>query len=340
MKKLFIAFLALLFLVSCGKDEETKKENNSNDKKIVETIKEKGPVLQLRYKFKKGDKFSYKLQTKAVSSEEITADTTIANEITQNATYRFNFLVKSVDDNNTANIEVRISSITAETIFNGQSMKYDSKFIYSTRERAQFVDYESVKKVPFLISVNEIGQVINVENVNRIMRNILEIQKVPDTLSAKTKEQMRTNIANGTLMPLTQQIFKVVAEDEVGVDSTWQLKYNTPLGVFNVENTAVFRVTNLNFDKDTTAAITSNLFISVSGNNVVNEQGVRYTFSQPNLQAEGKLSYNYTRGLVEKSESNTSLEMAMFMEGVDANGNPLKSTKRDISNNTNIVTLL
>lgn len=340
MKKLFIAFLALLFLVSCGKDEETKKENNSNDKKIVETIKEKGPVLQLRYKFKKGDKFSYKLQTKAVSSEEITADTTIANEITQNATYRFNFLVKSVDDNNTANIEVRISSITAETIFNGQSMKYDSKFIYSTRERAQFVDYESVKKVPFLISVNEIGQVINVENVNRIMRNILEIQKVPDTLSAKTKEQMRTNIANGTLMPLTQQIFKVVAEDEVGVNSTWQLKYNTPLGVFNVENTAVFRVTNLNFDKDTTAAITSNLFISVSGNNVVNEQGVRYTFSQPNLQAEGKLSYNYTRGLVEKSESNTSLEMAMFMEGVDANGNPLKSTKRDISNNTNIVTLL
>ena len=47
------------------------------------------------------------------------------------------------------NIEVRITSITAETIFNGQSMKYDSKFIYSTRERAQFVDYESVKKVPF-----------------------------------------------------------------------------------------------------------------------------------------------------------------------------------------------
>ena len=34
------------------------------------------------------------------------------------------------------------------------------------------------------------------------MRNILEIQKVPDTLSAKTKEQMRANIANGTLMPL------------------------------------------------------------------------------------------------------------------------------------------
>ena len=55
-----------------------------------------------------------------------------------------------------------------------------------------------------------------------------------------------------------------------------------------------FKVTNLNFEKDTTATISSNLFISVSGNNVVNEQGVRYTFSQPNLQAEGKLNYNYS----------------------------------------------
>ena len=340
MNKILIVLLTLLLLISCGKNEETKKEIVAKEDKVVEPVKEKGPVVQLRYRFKKGDKFSYKLQTKAVSSEEISADTTIANEITQNATYRFNFLVKSIDEKNTANIEVRISSIVAETIFNEQSMKYDSKFIYSTRERAQFVDYESVKKVPFRISVNEIGQVVKVDNVNRIMRNILEIQKVPDTLSAKTKEKMKDNIANGSLMPLTQQIFKVVAEDEVGVDSTWQLKYDTPLGVFNVENTAVFRVTNLNFEQDTTAAITSNLFISVSGNNVVNKQGVRYTFSQPNLQAEGKFNYNYSRGLVEKSESNTKLEMAMFMEGVDANGNPINSTKRDMSNNTNIVTLL
>ncbi len=340
MNKILIVLLTLLLLISCGKNEETKKEIVAKEDKVVEPVKEKGPVVQLRYRFKKGDKFSYKLQTKAISSEEISADTTIANEITQNATYRFNFLVKSIDEKNTANIEVRISSIVAETIFNEQSMKYDSKFIYSTRERAQFVDYESVKKVPFRISVNEIGQVVKVDNVNRIMRNILEIQKVPDTLSAKTKEKMKDNIANGSLMPLTQQIFKVVAEDEVGVDSTWQLKYDTPLGVFNVENTAVFRVTNLNFEQDTTAAITSNLFISVSGNNVVNKQGVRYTFSQPNLQAEGKLNYNYSRGLVEKSESNTKLEMAMFMEGVDANGNPINSTKRDMSNNTNIVTLL
>ena len=342
MTKLLLTILISLLFISCGKNDESKnaKETETKTEKVTETFKEKGPVLQLKYKFKKGDKFSYKLQTKAVSSEEISADTTITNEITQNATYRFNFRVKSIDENNTANIEVRINSITAETIFNGQSMKYDSKFIYSTRERAQFVDYESVKKVPFQIRVNDIGQVVSVENVNRIMRNILEIQKVPDTLSAKTKEQMKANIANGTLMPLTQQIFKVVAEDEVGVDSTWQLKYNTPLGVFNVENTAVFKVRDLNFEEDTTAAISSNLFITVSGNNVVNEQGVRYTFSQPNLQAEGKLNYNYSRGLVEKSESNTKLEMAMFMEGVDANGNPLNSTKKDISNNTNIVTLL
>lgn len=340
MKQILIFLISVLLIISCGKNDEPKKEDIPRKENFVEKKEPAGPVINLRYKFNKGDKFSYLLNTKAVSSEEIIGDTTIANEITQDATYRFNFVVKNIDENNNTNLEVRISSIVAETIFNDQSIKYDSKFIYSSRERAEFVDYESVKNTRFMISVNDIGQVVKVDNINRIMKNILEIQKIPDTLSAKTKEQMRNNIANGTLMPLTQQLFKVVSQNKVGVDSTWQLKYNTPLGVFNVENTAIFRITGLNFDQDTIATISSNLLINVSGNNVVNEQGVKYTFSEPNLSAEGKVTYNNSKGLVEKSESKTRLEIAIFMEGIDANGKQVTTTKRDISNNTNTVKLL
>lgn len=342
MKKILVAILLSLLIFGCGKNENDKKEKKKElrETSIQNDPVEKGPVLKLRYKFKKGDKFSYKLQTKAVSSEEIIADTIISNEIIQDATYGMNFLVKDVNADNSADIEVRINSILAETIFNGESIKYDSKFIYSSRERAQYVDYESVKKVPFLIRVNEIGQVIKVDKINQIMRNILDIQKIPDTLSALTKERMKDNIANGTLMPLTQQIFKVIAEKDVGVDSTWVLKYSTPLAVFIVENTAIFKIEKLNFNEDTTASIKSGLFIDVSGKNVVNENNVTYTFSQPNLNAEGETTYNVSKGLVENSISNTTLEMAMFLEGRDANGNPIKSTKKDISNNTNIVTLL
>jgi Family of unknown function (DUF6263) len=339
MKNLFIITLLIVFIIGCGKSEE-KTKLSENDDQVTAVIKEKGPVFKLKYKFNKGDKFSYKLQTITNSIEEISADTTIMNDISQSATYNMNFVVKNVDKNNTTELEVRINSITAETNYNGQTSKYDSKFIYSTRERTQFVDYEAVKKVPFRIAVNEIGQVVKVDKIDKIMRNMLAIQNVPDTLSAKTKEQLKFNISNGTLMPLTQQIFKVVSENEVGVDSSWQLKYTAPLAIFNVENTAIFKISEITIDKDTTASIASSLVISVSGNNVVSEKGVTYTFAQPLLEASGSVKYNNSKGLVELSESTTKLEMSMIIDGVDNKNNPIRSTKKDISNSTNVVELL
>jgi len=339
MKKLIFILILGLLTAACDQQKEMTEQNGEKIKKVT-PAKPKGPVLKLRYDFQKGDRFSYSLTTKSNNTEEIIADTTISNEIIQNATYKIDFRVKNILDDYSAQMEVRITAITAETVFNGQSVKYDSKFLYSSRERVQFVDYESVKKVPFTITVNPLGQVTKVEKTEKIMRNILDIQKIPDTLSKKTKEQMLFNISNGTLMPLTQQIFKVLSADEVGVDSAWTLKFSTPLAVFNVENTAVFKVEGINFDQDTTIDISSTLFINVKGNNVVNENGVTYTFSQPVLNAEGKVKYNNSKGLVESSESVTTVEMTSYIQGFDSENNQLTSTKKDFSTNKNIVKLL
>jgi hypothetical protein len=328
-----------MLLLACEKSDEIRKEKTAV-KKETAAVKQKGPVLKLRYDFNKGDRFSYKLQTNTNNVEEISADTTLKNDITQKATYIMDFRVKNITNDYSAEMEVKISSIKAETIFNGESIKYDSKFLYSTRERIQFVVYEAVKQVPVQIIVNPIGQVIKVEKTEKIMRNILDIQKIPDTLSQKTKDEMLFTISNGTLMPLTQQIFKVLSADEVGIDSVWQLKFNTPMAVFNIENTAVFKITDLKFEQDTIAEISSNLFINVKGNNVVNEKGVTYTFSQPLVNAEGKVRYNNSRGLVEFSESVTKIEMTMYMQGVDNENNQITSTKKDFSTNKNIVELL
>lgn len=339
MKNLLLLVLVSAVLMSCSNTEDEEKTKTS-EKVVLETKKPAGPTINLRYKFKKGDKFTYRLQTISNNSEEIVADTAFTNKITQTASYTFNFKVLDVDEYNIAKLEARIKSITAETTANDQSMKYDSKMIYSSREKVQFVDYEAVKNVPFKIDVNELGRVVKVHGINKIMNNILAIQNVPDTLSKNTREKMRDNISNGTLMPLSQQIFKVVSEKEVGIDSVWQLNYKTPLAVFTVENTAIFKIENITFDKDTTASIKSNLVINVQGNNVLNEQGFTYTFAKPNLTANGSVTFNNTIGLVEISESVTNLEMTMFVEGLDSKNQRVKSTKRDITNNTNIVELL
>ncbi len=349
MKKLLL-LLAILLLVSCGKKEdktskttaETTTETIQDTAKNLTVVEEiKGPKIKLHYKFKKGATFTYKLKTIANNKSTITADTVISNNIKQSATYTIKFKVKNVNkEDNLAELEANIRKIIAETSMNGQTLKYDSKYIYSTRERAQFVDFEAVKKIPFRVFVNQIGQVVKVEKVNRIMRNILQIQQIPDTLSKKTKERMRNNIANGTLMPLVQQVFKVLSEDEVGVGSFWELKSNAPMAVFQVENTAKFKVDNIDFSADTTINIISSLSIVATGNNTASEKGVTYTFTKPKLTGSGSVVFNQSKGLVKKSESKINVEMEMTAQGVDAQKNPVTSSKKDVSTNINTVELL
>ncbi len=352
MKKL-IVLLSILLLVSCGKKEEKNKTNNqvtgkTENQLIKDTLTEiakdvvTGPKITLRYKFKKGDKFYYKLKTVSTNKSTITADTVITNNIKQSATYKIRFRVRKINkEDNLAELDATIYKIIAETNLNGQTLKYDSKYIYSTRERVQFVDFEAVKNVPFRVFVNPIGQVVKVEHVNKIMRNILQIQQVPDTLSKKTKESMRGNIANGTLMPLIQQVFKVLSENEVGIGSVWQLKSTSPMAVFQVENTATFKVDKIDTSaKDTMVTIASSLSINTSGNNTVSEKGVTYTFTKPKLNGTGSVVFNQTRGLVKKSESKINGEMTMTANGVDSKKTPVQSSKKDVSENVNTVELL
>ena len=350
MKKI-ILLLSILLLVSCGKKDKTKENkpavktttelasDSTTKPEVTENVT--GPKIKLRYKFKKGEKFSYRLKTVANNKSTITADTVITNNIKQSAAYKIRFKVRKINkQDNITELDATIYSIIAETEMNGQKIKYDSKYIYSTRERVQFVDFESVKKVPFRVFVNPIGQVIKVERVGRIMRNILQIQQVPDTLSKKTKEKMRLSIANGTLMPLIQQVFKVLSEDEVGAGSVWELKSTTPMAVFQVENTAEFQVKNIDFSADTTVNIASSLSIIASGNNTASEKGVTYTFTKPNLTGNGEVIFNQTKGLVKKSVSKINVEMEMTAQGVDAQKNPVTSSKKDKSTNINTVELL
>ncbi|PID59001.1 MAG: hypothetical protein CR986_07300 [Ignavibacteriae bacterium] len=341
MKKI-ILLAAILLITSCSKDEKTK--NYSSKVKITKSIeniaKKTGPLVKLKYKFAKGKKFSYKMKTFSKKTEIITADSTIKNNIKQEADYKLNLKVLNITEHGFAEIEVRINSITASTNLNGQTIRYDSKMLYSTREKIQFADYEAVKKTPFKIKVDTKGQVVEVTNVNRIIKNIMNIQKIPDTLSAKTKEQMRATIANGTLMPLIQQMFKVIEDKKVGVDSSWQLKYNSPLAVYTAENVALYKVDSVSIKKDTLVYVDSKLVVNLFGNDVVNQNGATYTFTKPIVNANGNFIFDNSKGLVKKTESVTEMEMTMQVEGFDKNNQKITNRKTDITKSKNIVELL
>ncbi len=341
MKYLWLTLFGLLIIVSCGKKKEEtdiKKVGESDTTTVLPNKNKSEELYTLRYKFKKGDKHKYRVKTSSQNIQTVIADTTLETKIEQSVEYHINLTVQNVSDDNTAEIKVYIGKILADVDFNGQKIKYDSKFLYSKRERQQFLEYEALKKTPFYVKIDNMGKVLGATNINKLFKNVLEIQQVPDTLSEQTKENMKKQLENVTVIPLVQQLFKIIPDYEVGVDSIWLFSYPSTLGPFQIENIATYKISEVNKDNNSTIAkIAATLNAKWNGQNHINENGIDYTFSDPVITGGGTIWFDIDKGMVKKAETETGFTMEVVMETQNPDSELKKGTRRDYTSTKNII---
>ncbi len=340
MKHLPIIIIALLLIVSCGKKEENGTENSKagNIQELKPVRKEKEKLYVLRYKFNKGDKHKYRVKTYSENIQTVTADTTLETKVEQSVEYLIDLTVKNVSPDSSAEIKIYIGKIIADIDFNGQKIRYDSKLLYSKRERKQFLEYEALKKTPFYVKIDKMGKVIEATNINKLFANVLEIQQAPDTLSNRSKETMKKQLENITVIPLVQQLFKIIPDYPVGVDSIWQFSYPSTLGPFHVENIATYKISGIvKEDNSTVAKIAASLNAKWEGQNHVNENGIDYTFSDPVITGGGTIDFDIDAGMVKKAETETGLTMEVVMETQNPDSELKKGTRRDYTSTKNVI---
>ena len=334
MKHLALFILLFIFLSGCGKTE--KKQTAEEQNNAIPATKN-DTTYALRYKFKKGEKFKYKIKSLTDNSQELQTDTLMQTHMTQDVEYILNFYVKNVDTN-ASTIKVKIVKIKTKANVNGQELKYDSKYIYSTRERKQFLEYESMKNTPFVVKVDRIGKVLEVTDLKQIMKNVLEIQGIPDTLSKKSKKIMKDNLSNAAIIPLVQQIFKTLPEKRVGKDSTWQYTYKSTLATFQIDNLATYRISNIKNEKGIkTAEVNSTLTATWQGQSDVTEKGVHYNFAPPEISGSGNFSFDISNGFLKNSKSTSRVTMIVTVESKNAAGQLKKATRKDFSVTSNSI---
>ena len=137
------------------------------------------------------------------------------------------------------------------------------------------------------------------------------------------------------------QIFRILPKHNVGIDSLWTNTYISQIGVFEVTNTAKYKLTGFEkLDDERLAVIDAGLDIKSKGKEKATEKGINYEFKKPEATGSGTIYFNINKGCIEKSKTTTTLKMSLKMNMPKSPRGPMKATRNDYIENTNILELL
>jgi hypothetical protein len=152
---------------------------------------------------------------------------------------------------------------------------------------------------------------------------------------------MIKNISEGEIRPRTQLLFRELAATAVAKDSSWQLTSPANLAVFQMENTSRYKVDDfVKVGDDRAVKLSASLSSKWSGNKKGSKDGMNFLFEDPKVTGGGMILFNVDKGHVIKSETYTTIEMGVQIDGKDASQKMRHTFRKDLSTNKNIVELL
>ncbi len=342
MKKLILILVTSALLFGCGEKSNEQKPEGQKDQFNFDTTDIKAsPVdnpdqsFYLRYKLEKGETYNFRLT--AISKDEqtiTTKDTTMTQGMDQTMIYNLKFTPTAIDADSTIEMEAVISSIKVDGTFGDQPVHYQSGVTKDSADLVKFVQYESLVNNPFDIRVSHLGELLDVYRADKIVNKLLDLKGYADSLKAEEKTSLKNDITESLLKPMLGQVFRKVPVHKMANDSSWKIEQPpTQLMVFQAQNTSIFTITGIeNLNGDLIADVDATLNTKITGKTKLTDRGINYEFKQPETTGGGKIYFNITKGLVQKTKLNTSVTTSFNMESQGQKG-----TKKEMISNTNIL---
>ncbi len=220
-------------------------------------------------------------------------------------------------------------------------MTYESGVTPDSIVKQGFAEYDALVNNEFDIRVSKYGEIHDIFRVDNIINKYLNTKGLADSASSTEKDQLKMEIIERVLKPLVIQIFRQLPKKTIAVDSTWSFSQPpAQLIVFRSQNTTTYKLKNLEKSgDDKLAVIVAGLITKVSGNNTMTKDGVVYSFKKPVTNAGGKIYFNLSQGLIQKSKTSTTINLSYSMEMQTPKGKQ-KGNRDEITSTTNIVELL
>lgn len=342
MKALFfIALLAQLFTIGCGSEDKKADPMSSDSISTSETVFT-NPVqindgVNLLYDLNKGTTLKYKMHNYNKSQQSIIADSTMSQSMVQEIEYFFTVKIKDKEESGNLTIDFVCDQIKAKGESSlGEKLNYDSKNPPAdSLERKKYMNFDVIVGADFSARISSTGEIIDIFKTDKILDKI--ISGAPQQPTSTEKAQLRNDIQQAVLKPLIQQIFKNTTDKKMNIDSSWTLNYPSQISVFEMDNSAQYKLKNF-YEKDDSriAEIDAALTVKAKGKTEFSESGVNYNFEKPKTSGSGKLFFDLDRNCIKRAESNVSFELALKMKEVKTG----KEAKRIDKVETRNVTVL
>jgi hypothetical protein len=347
MKHLLILLSFIFILVGCKKEDDKPVENKdkyATDTSEIKTIQleNQNEQFYIKYAFDKGKDYEYRLTNIAENTQTVNAnDTLLSQRVKQTLTYLIKLKVLDIDVDNIYELSFTITSVKLEADANGQKFYYESSTSKDTTDRVRYSEYVAVLNNPFNIRVSKIGEIVEIYKADRIVNEFLKLKGAADSVTTAEKDYLKKDMIERALKPIVVQVFRQLPDKMMAKDSLWTNPQEpTKLMVFQVQNTSTYKIKSLElFNNDKIAVIDAGLKTVISGNNKVTDRGATYVFNKPSTYAEGKIYFNLAKGCVQKSKTNSKIQISYSMEVPTPKGNE-KGMKSEIVLNTNILELL
>ena len=347
MKHLLFLLPFIFILVGCKK--EVDKPVDNKDKYAIDTTEIKTTQLEnqneqfyIKYAFDKGKDYEYRLTNIAENTQTVNAnDTLLSQKVKQTLTYLIKLKVLDIDVDSIYEVSFNITSVKLEADANGEKYFFESSTSKDSTDRVRYSEYVAVLNNPFNIRVSKIGEIVEIYKADRIVNEFLKLKGAADSVTAAEKDFLKKDMIERALKPIVVQVFRQLPDKIMAKDSLWTNPQEpTKLMVFQVQNTSTYKIKSLElFNNDKIAVIDAGLKTIISGNNKVTDRGATYVFNKPTTYAEGKIYFNLAKGCVQKSKTNSKIQISYSMEVPTPKGLE-KGMKSEIVLNTNILELL
>ncbi len=342
--------LALGLLISCG--EKDKKADVQNTTQVVSTydstdlktqeISNPDESFTFGYGFTKGEKYDYRLTVISQSVQTVEGDTNFTRSFEQSIRYLLELDPVQIEKDSTTELQITCKSFNLEVNGNGQNIKYTSSGNPDSADAVKYAEYEAFVNNPFSIRISKSGQILDVMRAERVSNKFLELRGVADSVKAEEKSMIKDDLVKNIIKPLLAQIVREYPETKVAKDSSWQ-KQLSPVQImtFQVQYTNTYKVEKLeSLNGDKIAVVSGSVKSKVDGKtSYTDERGIKYQFKKPVSTANGKVYFNLSKGLVQKSKTQTTMESEYTMEMQTPTG-LRKGKTHEIITNKNILELL